>query len=428
MSAIVAPACAKPAADRVHHAKHGHDRPGDDFQAVLERSGGPRSAKITARGPVAPSNDLTSEPQPKQTAVPAGPVTPVARDLPVRPQPPTQRGGPDGKPVSRPVAKPDRTSTEARRRESPAPVTTPTLTTTALAPDIAGDLLPAPTGNQTMAGPAALPSADMSAPTATPAPATQARHDRTASLHHPDAVAEAPASDEILPSKPDRQPSTEKASSTTLTSDAAQPATAVTAASPTVRDIAAALVATSGPVPEPAAHSLGSGVEHVGVGQVEVGHVEIGPVEIGHLEIGQVGPATGGRPGDLSVRLSLPHLGTVEVRLSKDDSTGSAMTISADRPETLRAMITDEAQLRSVLAGTGLEGDKRPIEYTLLPASDPAGGGSFTPSGEQHRRREGGEADARPGSDGSEFDPRALLSMPVGAGAHLSNAIVNITA
>ena len=151
----------------------------------------------------------------------------------------------------------------------------------------------------------------------------------------------------------------------------------------------------------------------------------------GNLGLAQAGTtrvsAAESLPGDLSVRLSLPHLGTVEVRVGKSDADGPTMTISSDRRETLHAMANDEAQLRSALADSGLDQPARAIEYNLIPTStDLSDRPSF--SSQSDHSRQGGHDDA-PSQANAGQNENVLSSSPAIVGAPRSTlGVIDISA
>jgi hypothetical protein len=153
----------------------------------------------------------------------------------------------------------------------------------------------------------------------------------------------------------------------------------------------------SGPAAAPALTSHGDmGVTTIAPGSAA--SVTIGPNERGHVSVaatpdrhtaplvvgGDVAAATvdpapilattpvAGKD-EMAVRLSLSRLGVVELRVSKDNA-ANTVTIAVDRPETLRTMIADQDQLRSVLDQNGFDRQGKPIEFVLLGTSGPVDG------------------------------------------------------
>ncbi len=127
--------------------------------------------------------------------------------------------------------------------------------------------------------------------------------------------------------------------------------------------------------------------------------------------------------GDISVRMSLAHLGIIEVKMNKETDPNPVVTVSVDRPDTLRTLVGDQAQLRAALHQTGIDQGGRTIEYTLLPPADSAGS---TPFADNDLDRGSGQADKQqfeswnnsgrssatdPPSDNAQSEARLALGM-----------------
>ena len=93
--------------------------------------------------------------------------------------------------------------------------------------------------------------------------------------------------------------------------------------------------------------------------------------QAGQIRLVQSGAAIDSKEGDLAIRMSLPNLGFVEVRVGKNDS-HQATTISAERADTLRTLMTDDAQLRTILNNSGVDHSRQSIQYTLMPSASSA--------------------------------------------------------
>ena len=189
-----------------------------------------------------------------------------------------------------------------------------------------------------------------------------------------------------------------------------------------------ASVSSSAVLQAPDGETAASAAPHLEAGPVD----EIARIPVERLEIGDVSLRTAERSGDMSIRLSLPNLGTVEVRVGKGDHGASTMTISADRPDTLRTMETDQAQLRAVLNQSGLENGDRIIDYELLATPRGADGGSFaSPEGSDDRPdRSTDLGDHRNGSarqDGEGIHTMAL-DVTISSLPQMTAGAVNITA
>ncbi len=94
--------------------------------------------------------------------------------------------------------------------------------------------------------------------------------------------------------------------------------------------------------------------------------------------------------GDISVQMSLAHLGIIEVKMSKETDPNPVVTVSVDRPDTLRTLVGDQAQLKAALHQSGIDQGGRTIEYTLLP---PAGSADSTRSTDSNQDRGSRQAD-----------------------------------
>ena len=94
--------------------------------------------------------------------------------------------------------------------------------------------------------------------------------------------------------------------------------------------------------------------------------------------------------GDISVRMSLAHLGIIEVKMNKETDPNPVVTVSVARPDTLRTLVGDQAQLKAALHQSGVDQGARTIEYTLLPPADSAGS---TPFADNDQDRGSGQAD-----------------------------------
>ena len=70
----------------------------------------------------------------------------------------------------------------------------------------------------------------------------------------------------------------------------------------------------------------------------------------------------------ISVHLSLPHIGNLQVRVTGDETGATSLSISAEREATLRALIGDQAQLHDVLQNAGVRQEDRTIDFSLLQA------------------------------------------------------------
>ena len=73
--------------------------------------------------------------------------------------------------------------------------------------------------------------------------------------------------------------------------------------------------------------------------------------------------------GALSIHLSLPHIGALELKITGNETGSTCLSISAEREGTLRALIGDQAQLHAILKEEGVQPEGRTIEFNLLPAS-----------------------------------------------------------
>ena len=109
--------------------------------------------------------------------------------------------------------------------------------------------------------------------------------------------------------------------------------------------------------------------------------------------------------GGLSVHLSLPHIGALKLKVTGSETGTASVNISAEREGTLRALISDQAQLHAILKEGGIQTEGRTIEFSLLPASS-AGPDSWSGSGAHDQSR-------RHHSIGAEFDGE---SEPGGSG------------
>ncbi len=149
---------------------------------------------------------------------------------------------------------------------------------------------------------------------------------------------------------------------------------------------------------------------------------------IAHLELADLARAPD-QQGDMSIRMSLPHLGVVEVRFGRRAGSAAAMTISVDHPETLRTMVSDQAQLRSALHDSGLHETDKTIEYLLLPSRDTSGSATEPAFSDERRRSSGsaGDLDREPLPGLEEQSPSTTLHVAPCA-SQLTFGAIDITA
>ena len=151
--------------------------------------------------------------------------------------------------------------------------------------------------------------------------------------------------------------------------------------------------------------------------------------------------ATGGQ---LTVRLNPDDLGQVHIQIDRAADGSASVHVTAERPETLQLLASDQAQLHRALDHAGLPQEGRTLTLSLAPP-DAAGSNSFGPGGGSSSGGSSGDASAgnpqngqqgrpsnwRPGNEsgawGSGTDP-ATFSIITGDAATRLRAGVDITA
>ena len=145
--------------------------------------------------------------------------------------------------------------------------------------------------------------------------------------------------------------------------------------------------------------------------------VAVAPPEIGRDE-------TGG----LSIRVSLPHIGALEVRVVDDKNGPTSLVIGAEREDTLRALIGDQARLHASLRENGIKPEGRTIEFSLILPSPTDNGASRGDPGahDDPPSRHAAASDVEPGSIGPAAGSARLSGSSAGCGRSLN--LIDITA
>ena len=107
----------------------------------------------------------------------------------------------------------------------------------------------------------------------------------------------------------------------------------------------------------------------------------------------------------VTLRLDPAELGHVQVRIERDTAGAASIQVTAERPETLRMLTTDQPQLHRVLDGAGLPTEGRSLTFTLdpRPAQTPQAAPSLsggTPGGSGDAGGQSGGGQRNPGRTG----------------------------
>ena len=102
-------------------------------------------------------------------------------------------------------------------------------------------------------------------------------------------------------------------------------------------------------------------------------------------------------------------LGHVQVRIDRDSSGTPAVQVTAERPETLKLLVADHAQLHRALDNAGVAADGRTVSFSLTtPGGSPSGAtddsssgaaGGGNAAGQQNGRNQGRAASPYPATD-----------------------------
>ena len=129
--------------------------------------------------------------------------------------------------------------------------------------------------------------------------------------------------------------------------------------------------------------------------------------------------AQGPSGSTVTLRLDPAGLGHVQIRIERDDAGSATVQITAEHPETLRLLMTDQPQLHRALDNAGLPPEGRTLGFSLdvppqaTPAAPPGGAGpGFSgPNDGGARGQGGGYRQGRQGARhaGPDDDPAFIL-------------------
>jgi hypothetical protein len=132
--------------------------------------------------------------------------------------------------------------------------------------------------------------------------------------------------------------------------------------------------------------------------------------------------------GGLSIRLSLPHIGALEIQVVDDSNGKTSLVIGAQREDTLRALIGDQARLHASLRDSGIQPEGRTIEFSLLaPSSFDTDASRRDPGAQDNQsRRHAAASDGESGVIGPTVGSARLSGQLAGCGRSLN--LIDITA
>ncbi len=328
--------------------------------------------QATATQPAAiPSAVAPSAAEP-ESAVPL-PNLASADDAPAAVAPATPKGGPKGSgldkavPTGRMRPAADTGVAAAVLNSPPTPLASPPAPLAV--PSAAGTMPQSAAANSAQGGKAALHAADIAAPG--PLANGQAAADNLAAEDglHPEFAGLPVAGGRV-------------ASATQLTSGDA-PALPTAAG---LAGLAAAPTSQAGSE-RPALASGAAGASSAATGAAPSQQLAPALVQLSHAPDG----------GRLTLRLNPVELGQVDIQIDRAADGSAAVHVTAERPETLQLLISDQAQLHHALDSAGLPQEGRTLSLGLG-QSNTGDSGSFGAGGGQS----GGEAAARDQSGGQQ--------------------------